>query len=305
MRQRTQARQNGENEEAPLGVRYQVDGRRLLLHRSGSGGPAVVFLPGSGAVGLDYLNIHDRVSAFTTSVLYDRAGTGWSDHVELPRKAGEVAGELRELLGAAGVPPPYLLVGHSLGGAYARRYAQLYPGQVAGVLFLDPYTEGYLALSPKRTIGGTLWQAFALLRLAVRVKPVYRRMFGQWLAGWPEPVRGPLIDYHLGTLRKTFAEQKNLNTEVMAEIRDGGGMPDVPVIVLAAMGIDPFQAVLIPQVQLRELNSHKAAIYRPLAESVPRGEYRPIEGAGHSTLHADRPDAVIQAIRDLLEKSAT
>jgi hypothetical protein len=45
MRQRTQARQNGENEEAPFGVRYQVDGRRLLLYRSGSGGPAVVFLP--------------------------------------------------------------------------------------------------------------------------------------------------------------------------------------------------------------------------------------------------------------------
>jgi pimeloyl-ACP methyl ester carboxylesterase len=305
MQQHAEMVPGGESGGAPLGVRYQVDGRRLLVHHSGSGGPAVVFLAGSGAVGLDYLNLHDQVSAFTTSVLYDRAGTGWSDDVALPRKAGEVAGELRELLRAAGVPSPYLLVGHSLGGAYARRYAQLYPDQVAGVLFLDPYTEGYLALSPKRTIGGTLWQLFALLRLAVHVKPFYRRLFEQWLAGWPEPVRKPLIDYHLGALRKTFAEQKNLNTEVVAEIRDGGNLPDVPVIVLAAMGIDPFQAVLIPQAQLRELNSHKAGIYRPLATSVPRGEYRAIEGAGHSTLHTDRPDAVVQAIRDLLETSAT
>jgi pimeloyl-ACP methyl ester carboxylesterase len=298
--QHTEMRHDGENRGAPLGGRYEADGRRLFLHRSGSGGSAVVFLPGSGLVGLDYLNIHDRVAAFTTSVLYDRAGTGWSDEVGLPRTAAEVTGELRTLMRATRVPPPYLLVGHSLGGAYARRYAQRYPDEVAGVLFLDPYQEGYLSFSPTRTIGGTLWQVYALARLAVRVKPFYRRLFGQMLAGWPESVRGPLIDYHLTALRLTLKEQKNLNTEVMAEIRDGGDMPDVPVVVLAAMGIDPFQAVLIPQAQLRELNDHKAAIYAQLAASVPRGEYRPVEGAGHSTLHTDRPDAVVQAIRDLL-----
>jgi hypothetical protein len=72
-----------------------------------------------------------------------------------------------------------------------------------------------------------------------------------------------------GRLRKTFAEQKHLKTEVMAEIRDGGAMPDGPVIVLAARGIDPFQAALIPQAQLRELSLRKAGIYRPMAGSVP------------------------------------
>lgn len=201
------------------------------------------------------------------------------------------------------MPPPFLLVGHSLGGAYARRHAQRYPGEVAGVLFLDPYTEGYLAHSPRRTVGGTLWQVFAGLRLAVHVKPFYRRMFEQMLAGWPEPVRGPLIDYHLTALGKTLQEQKNPSTEVVAEIRDGGDLPDVPVIVLAAMGIDPFQAVLISQAQLRELNSQKAAIYGPLAASVPRGEYRPVQDASHSTLHTDRPDTVVQATRHLLGRA--
>ena len=44
----------------PLGRRYDVRGRRLMLHRSGTGGPAVVFLPGAALVGLDYLKIHDR-----------------------------------------------------------------------------------------------------------------------------------------------------------------------------------------------------------------------------------------------------
>ncbi|WAS91899.1 hypothetical protein [Nannocystis punicea] len=41
----------------PLRRRYRADGRHLALHKSGTGGPAVVFLPGAGLVGLDYLNI--------------------------------------------------------------------------------------------------------------------------------------------------------------------------------------------------------------------------------------------------------
>jgi len=50
-------------------------------------------------------------------VVYDRAGTGWSDPVSLPRTLAEVTEELRALLGAADVPAPYLLVGHSLGAS--------------------------------------------------------------------------------------------------------------------------------------------------------------------------------------------
>lgn len=100
----------------PIGRLYDVEGRQLLLHHSGAGGPAVVFVPGAGLTGLGYLNIHDQISQFTTSVLYDRAGTGWSDHVQLPRSGTEVTDELRQLLRVARVPAPYLLVGHSLGG---------------------------------------------------------------------------------------------------------------------------------------------------------------------------------------------
>src|SRR5262249_57108071 len=96
----------------PIGRRYDVEGRQLMLLHSGTGGPAVVFLPGAGMTGLGYLNLHQQVSQFATSVLYDRAGTGWSDHVPLPRSASEVTDELRLLLRLAGVPAPYVFVGH-------------------------------------------------------------------------------------------------------------------------------------------------------------------------------------------------
>jgi len=134
----------------PVGELHEVDGRRLLLHKAGQGIPTAVFLAGGGAVGLDYLDIQQRVAAVTTSVLYDRGGTGWSDTVKLPRSLRQVTDELRDLLSSAGSGPPVLLVGHSLGGLYARHYAQRFPDEVAGLLLLDPAHEDYDAYMPQQ-----------------------------------------------------------------------------------------------------------------------------------------------------------
>ena len=285
---------------SPLGRRYETAGRHLSLHRSGEGGPAVVFLPGAGLIGLDYLNIHEQVSRFTTSVIYDRAGTGWSDETALPRTAAEVAEELRGLLSAAGVPPPYVLVGHSLGGAYVRRYAQLFPGEVAGLLFLDPAHEGYAAM-PGQKLLPQIRQGLAMLPALLNMKKFYRPKFEAMLAGWPDAVRGRLVDYHLRAWRKSLQEARNLQTEILDEIRDGGAMPNARLIVLTAMGIDPFMAAFMPEPYLRELNARKQGYYADFARSAPRGENRLLADAGHSTLHTDRPDAVVEAIRDLVQ----
>src|SRR4051812_43793736 len=99
----------------PVGRLFTVGDRRLMLHRAGTGGPTVVFLPGAGLIGVEFLNVQEEASRRTTSVVYDRGGTGWSDPVTLPRTAATVADELRQLLRAAGVPGPYVLAGHSMG----------------------------------------------------------------------------------------------------------------------------------------------------------------------------------------------
>jgi len=206
----------------PIGRRYDVGGRRLLLHRSGTGGPAVVFLPGAGLVGLDYLNIHDRVAELTTSVLYDRAGTGWSDRVALPRTAAEVADELRDLLRAAGVPAPYLLVAHSLGGAYARRFAQRFPDEVAGLLLLDAFHEDWDAhMPPELRVQGQDHQAPP--ELTPELLQGLRGVYEQKLADWPQELRELLIDRHLDPewLRIGAQEDSNL-AELADELRQGG-----------------------------------------------------------------------------------
>ena len=285
----------------PLARFYDVGGRQLMLYASGTGGPAVIVLPGGGLTGLGYLNLHEQVSQFATSVLYDRAGTGWSDHVPLPRSATEVADELRLLLRVAGVPAPYIFVGHSLGGLYARRFAQRFPADVAGLLFLDPGHEDYATRLPTPSLFERLRTSLALFRALLQLKRHYRGFFERMFADWPAPVRDLLFEYHLTSWRIGLKEAKNFES-ICGEVRRGGDMPDVPLIVLTGMGIDPFRALFATDASQRQLNEVKLAINRAIANSVPHGEHRVLDDAAHATFHVDRPDAVVQAIRDLLAR---
>ncbi|WP_424639541.1 alpha/beta fold hydrolase [Embleya sp. AB8] len=294
---------------APLGRRYEVNGRRLLVHRSGDGGPSVVFLPGGGAVGLDYWNVRERAAELTTSVLYDRAGTGWSDPIELPRTSAEVTDELRELLRIAGVPAPYLLVGHSLGGLYARHYATRFPDEVAALLLLDPAHEDYLAHMPRELVDQwAAWDPDQALpdELPDELVRLYRGLFAAELADWPERIREPLVDRHVGPdwLRVGFRETSNVE-RLHDELRQAGPLPDVPLIVLTSTGVDAFKtAVSVGEDEslLRAEIDGKTRLYTKLAASVTRGEQRLVDGAGHVTMHWRRPDAVLTAIRDLLDR---
>ncbi|MFC9625309.1 alpha/beta fold hydrolase [Streptomyces sp. NPDC056930] len=275
-----------------------------MLHRSGSGGPAVVFLPGAGLVGLDYLNMHNRVAELTTTVLYDRAGTGWSEAAVLPRTAAEVTDELLELLRAADVPGPYLLVGHSLGAAYARHLAQRFPGEVAGLLLLDPFHEDLHARVPQE-----VRDRLKELESQERPSPTEEQLrFGRsqmapLFASWPETVRDQLIEHHLRVAwRAGLRESENVYDEVAEELRRAPALPDLPLIVITALGRDATQDQLWSERVLREIHCTTRALHADLASSVPRGEQRILDDAGHGFLHEDRPDAVLQAIADLLHR---
>ena len=81
------------------------------------------------------------MASFTQVCSYDRAGYGWSDSGPLPRTDGRIVTELHTLLTRAGIPGPYVLVGHSSGGLIMRLYAYTYPQQVAGLVLVDSSHE--------------------------------------------------------------------------------------------------------------------------------------------------------------------
>jgi pimeloyl-ACP methyl ester carboxylesterase len=115
-----------------------VGGRRLHIHCTGSGSPTVVLVSGLAETSVYWGGwIAPAVAQNTTVCAYDRAGQGWSDPPASPQDGVAVANDLHTLLDHAQIPGPYVLVGHSTGGAYVRVFAARYPDQVAGMVLLD------------------------------------------------------------------------------------------------------------------------------------------------------------------------
>jgi pimeloyl-ACP methyl ester carboxylesterase len=115
-----------------------ANGAKLYLFELGMGEPTVLFEAGIGATHLNWCHIQESIADSARTASYDRCGLGWSSRCRTARTPGNVANELHEMLDRAGLKPPFVLVGHSFGGLVMRRYALLYPGEVAGVVLIDP-----------------------------------------------------------------------------------------------------------------------------------------------------------------------
>ena len=120
------------------GERVDIGGRSLYLDCRGTGSPTVILEAGSGSDSATWAAVHDELATTTRTCAYDRAGRGRSD--PRPRHTlADAAADLRALLAAAGETGPYVVVGHSLGGPYARVFAAAERGDVAGLVLVDSF----------------------------------------------------------------------------------------------------------------------------------------------------------------------
>jgi len=292
-------------ESAPVGEFVEVQGRRLWCLHSGTARPAVVFLPGAGSFGLDFFLVYKQVSARTSTLLYDRAGTGWSADVSLPRSTDEVTDELRALLRVLEIPSPYLLAGHSLGGAYAQRYAQRFPHEVAGMLLLDPLHEDWDEYQPDHLKIAPVAPAedAQLPDLPPQIVDQLQTILRQTMNGFPDGVREAAVARHASPDRIPTGFREGLNVlAVLDDLRNGGQRPNVPVTILSAAGIDSQQLMFATEDQLREQIQGSERLYNALTAQLPRSEHRTSTDASHATLPMVRPDAVADAAFDLMDR---
>jgi pimeloyl-ACP methyl ester carboxylesterase len=108
------------------------------LNNRRPGEPVVIFEAGFGASGaVDFTVLYSGLSKFTAGIGYDRNGDGESEEDPTIVTDDEIVRRLHLFLETVHLAPPYLLVGHSMGGPYIRLFTARYPEEVAGLLFID------------------------------------------------------------------------------------------------------------------------------------------------------------------------
>jgi pimeloyl-ACP methyl ester carboxylesterase len=288
------ATQLDERAYPPPGKLVDVDGHRLHINCVGEGSPTVILEAANLGMSAHWVRVQQQLAKTTRVCAYDRAGMGWSERGPEPRDAKQISSELHDLLAnAAGIEGPYVLVGHSYGGLYARMYAARYSEEVAGVVLVDSSHPEQFTRSPEgqamyeqiRRLGAVIpW----LTRLGViRLTNYYRAH-----PDLPPQQRAQIEAFNSSTRQvATTAEEFRATPQTTAQVRSGGRLGEAPLAVVSA----------------GEQSPSWLGMQEELAALSPNSVHRVVEGATHVSLLYERRDAratsaaiveVVKAVRN-------
>jgi len=284
--------------------------RRLNLYCTGNGSPTVILDSGLGDSTKSWGLVQPTISSTTCSCSYDRAGLGFSDPSARPGTSANIVDDLHRLLAASGIQPPYVLVGHSLGGMNVKLYAETYPREVAGLVFVDASHED---------MGKAIWKLdpdyqikyvpyMESLQRCLRASPA-DFVAGSELAKTCLPASSPrhsdainAVEAELGKqharLAAWISEQENVwfasADQVRAAYRRFGDLP------LIALTHEPFARTGTETQELRDAkNQVWIRLHNEIAGMSTRGTRRTVEKSGHY-IQLDQPEAVSSAILEVV-----
>ena len=305
-----------------IGEAVDIGGRTINLFCSGEGSPTVVFESGGHGLGYEWIQVQPEVAKFTRACWYDRAGTGWSDPPEQPRTSTTVTRDLHETLHRAGVQPPYVLVGASIGGEYARVFTAKYPDEVAGLVFADSshpdQNEPLPMKGPLYRIPPWIREAMCVaMPLADRVGlvrlmlpshvPVPENFTPEQKNIYAALRKRPESTYVAGAQSckasdggRIYRDTGTGNPEIDDAARAAGNLGDRPLIVLVGGREDTLprneaerQVAAFRLVWINELQAS-------LARLSTRGKEVVVPRAGHM-IADDQPEAVVTAVREVVD----
>lgn len=243
-----------------------VDGHRVALYATGiAGGPTVVMEAGGGSWHRDWVRIAPRLATEARVIMYDRPGYRLSEPCDSARTAERVSRELNLALNAAGYTGPVIMVGWSLGGAFARVFAGTYPERVRGLVLVDPAPTGFYPRMP-------------------------REYPDEWSLGVAEHFSAVFSD----STRRAEAQELAAFDASMAQARASDARHATPSIVLIAGRDDEVATDVISRVWVEELSRWAATRPRTTVTIVP--------DVGHH-IPAQAPDAIVKAVIELIART--
>lgn len=265
---------------------FKVETITYGMENNRKGKPVIVFENGRGTDFEYWLPIIKEVSKGNATFAYNRPRIGGSeDDKQLPT-IDHIAGNLRQSLLEKGLNPPYILVGHSWGAAYIRRFASLYPGEIAGLIFVDPHdfvkNEGGGRL-PYREMGLTESQIDSLYKEYDKSADVYM-------------AQGPKF------VVEEMKAQREFGKNGIA-LCNQTPLPDVPVHFIMAGGY-PLNPETTPSLYDREKmfrvnNNIKIKSWIKLINPLKYGKFIYCSKSGHF-IPKDDPDIIISSIKLVL-----
>lgn len=274
------------------------DGRRMAFRCSGRGAPTVIFEAGYGADSRAWTSVRLRLARLTRVCAYDRAGSGLSDPGPLPRDGAAIARDLDEALRSAGIEGPFVVVGHSAGGLYARLFAARRVQDIDGLVLLDPTIERPGTAAPGADgLDGQRQRARRCLAAseakAPKGDPAWKGCFGadpdaETFAAALKP----------DTWRDQLSELDSIFTRTSDEVRRIGGLLEqIPIYVMTSSDV----AAAAPRYPYDTTRSVWEMQHQMLAGSFRHG-WRQTVLSSHLIM-IDRPDIVAAAIGEMVAAS--
>jgi pimeloyl-ACP methyl ester carboxylesterase len=308
------ARANAVSEFPPRGKLVDIGGRRIQLDCRGAGSPVVVFESGLDALGsLSWAAVHDDVAKTTRACAYSRAGLMWSDPSDHPFSSLNNAEDLHRALAVAGEKPPYVLVGHSLGGPYALAFTGRYGNDVAGLVFVDashPDQRARLRAAVGKDIDpgnqikiGAALAWTGLVRLIVAINPMFPPHA-------PDAIKSPADTFLPQALHAVLAENDALDATLATGKKSVhlGGRPLIVLTHGAAMPDTVLKSIGVTRAAANRMETTWLDLHNDEASWSSRSRHEVVAGASHY-IQFDKPQAVVAAVHevvsDVREENAT
>ncbi|MBI5965915.1 MAG: alpha/beta hydrolase [Chloroflexi bacterium] len=272
----------------PPGQLVDVGGYRLHINCIGVGSPTVIIEAGLGDWSTSWGGtVQPEVSKTTRVCTYDRAGMGWSDPGPLPRDAAHFAKELHTLLQNANIPGPYIMVGHSLGGATVRVFVHDYASEVAGVVLIESMNPKQSTQSPE-VLSQSESQSQPFSFQAALARFGVARLLVKVPAIAPSMPAGEEAYYPLYIRPQSFQTTDNEGQGMPASLAQAATVKtfgDLPLIVLTAK-LNDIPGWSEWQTELLQLSSNSQHLFA--------------ENSGH-VVQFDEPEAAVDAIVKMVE----